>query len=67
MKKLLFVALLTLAATSTGADVMASCGASCPCPMECPAPAPSCPAAPGLFDGGSCGCGSVMPTAPCGC
>ena len=69
MKKLLFVAFLTLVAISTGSQVMASCGAapcamapapcavSCPCPMECPEPAcPSCPAAPGLFDGGAC-CG----------
>lgn len=65
MKKLLFVAFITLAATSTGA--MASCGAcehSCPCPMECPTP--SCPVALGLLDAPSC-CGGPVIAAPCGC
>lgn len=54
-----------------GGRFMAGCGTpcqtTCPCPMECPCVPTCCPAVRGIFDGGMCCGGRVIPCTPSPC
>lgn len=43
------------------------CATTCPCPMECPCVPTCCPAVRGIFDGGMCCGGRVIPCSPTPC